>query len=136
MFSVAYYHCRTPDGRPSFVNVFHFECGDLNLHYAIDCRVEPLADRQEFLIAVPRLSNADLELIDDPSLRRQWSDWILLEFNEGPTRAVSYACTLVKAVHPAGYRPILSPCTWWNLETDEDELWHEPVFRAPTIRRV
>ena len=136
MLSVAFYHCRTADGKPSFVNIFHTELGDLDLHYAIECRFDPLSASAEFLIAVPRLSNKELELIDDNDLRVHLSsNHKPLEFIEGPNTSRLYVCTLLSARAPPGFIPILTPCTYWDFATDEDGICHEPVYRAPQILR-
>jgi len=133
MFTVVYYHRRTPNNEPQVIEVHCQEYGGLELSVAVGCLHAPCSGPVEFEIAIPRLSNRELEECSDFELATRLSiRWQILEFELIPGEQwTSYACTLLRGLCPAGFRPILTSCE--QLRGDE-LIPRQPVYR--TGRRV
>lgn len=129
MLTVVYYHRRTPNNDPQVIEVHCQDYGGLELSVAICCTHAPCRGPIEFEIAIPRLSDRELQECSDFELAARLSlRWQILEFElvEG-VQWTSYACTLLRAVSPAGFLPTLTSCE--QLRGDE-LIPRQPVFRA------
>lgn len=126
MLSLLYYY-ETADDECVAIATHTTDFGGLDIVITVLC--EPAAGRGvfPFSIAIPRLSERDLVgCTDSHLLDRLRNNCALLEIEvEEGYHWTLQSCSLIRASCPAGFIPILVPCTLWEGDV---ELLHEPVY--------
>lgn len=132
MLYIIYYHTYDFDtwdarGEPTLIETHSTYFGGLEVVVTVYCEYAPGRSVYPFTIAIPRLSERDLEDCSDPALaERLRSHCAILEIEvEEDQRWEVHTCSLIRASCPADYIPLLCPCTIWE---GDDERQHEPVY--------